>query len=54
MLCPKCGRAMKNVKHFEKNRSYQYNQCACTFKTHQKRIHFDEVETNQNYKGGSI
>lgn len=49
MLCPKCGRKMTNVKHFEKERRYQYNQCECTFKTHQKRIHFDEMETNQNY-----
>lgn len=49
MLCPKCGRKMKNIKHFEQGRNYQYNQCGCTFKTHKKRIHFDEIETKQNY-----
>ena len=49
MLCPKCGRKMKNIKHYEKDKSYQFYQCVCTFKTHNKRIHYDECETNQNY-----
>ena len=50
MLCPKCGRTMKNVKHFEEGRSYQFNRCKCLFTTHKKRIHFDDdKETNQNY-----
>ena len=52
MLCPMCGRVMKNVMHYESGRSYQYNRCECTFKTHQKRIHYDEVETKQNYIKG--
>lgn len=51
MLCPKCGKTMKNVKHFEEGRSYQFNRCKCLFTTHKKRIHFDDdKETNQNYK----
>lgn len=50
MLCPKCGKTMKNVKHFEIGRCYQFNRCKCLFTTHKKRIHFDEKETNQNYK----
>lgn len=50
MLCPKCGRVMKNVMHFEQGKNYQYNRCQCLFETHQKRIHYDEIETSQNYK----
>ena len=50
MLCPRCGKKMKNVKHYEQDRSYQFYQCECTFTTHKKRIHYDEVETKQNYK----
>ena len=49
MLCPKCGKPMKNVKHYEAGRSYQYNRCECAMRTHQKRIHYEEVETKQNY-----
>ena len=49
MLCPKCGKEMKNVKHYEDGRSFQYYRCECLLRTHQKRIHDDEVETNQNY-----
>lgn len=47
MLCPKCGRTMKNIKHFEPGRNYQFNVCKCMFQTHQKRIHFDE-ETKED------
>ena len=50
VLCPKCGRIMKNVKHYENGRSYQFYQCSCANTTHQKRIHYDEKETKQNYK----
>lgn len=50
MLCPKCGRAMKNIKHYEKGKNYQFYQCSCMFQTHQKRIHYDNIETKQNYK----
>lgn len=49
MLCPKCGREMKNVHHYEKDKKYQFYKCPCMLTTHQKRIHYDEVETNQNY-----
>lgn len=43
MLCPKCGKSMKNVMHFEKNKNYQFSQCNyCYNKTKNKRIHFSE------------
>lgn len=42
MLCPKCGKQMKNVKHFEAGLNYQFNVCKCMFRTHRKRIHFDD------------
>lgn len=51
MLCPKCGRVMKNVKHFEKGKSYQFYRCECMEMTHPKRVHYDDsIETMQNYK----
>lgn len=53
MLCPKCGKTMKNVKHFERGRCYQFNRCKCLFTTHKKRIHFDDdkITSNTVYRG---
>lgn len=43
MICPKCLKKMKNVIHFEKDKSYMYHQCKkCNINTHKKRIHYDE------------
>ena len=44
MRCPKCSKEMKNVIHYEKGRSYQFNQCKCMTKTHVKRIHYNELD----------
>lgn len=44
MRCPKCGKEMQNIIHYEKGRSYQFNQCKCMTKTHVKRIHYNEPD----------
>ena len=45
MRCPKCGREMKNVMHFESGKDYQYNRCKhCLERTKQKRIHYEDFE----------
>lgn len=45
MRCPKCNNEMKNVMRFEYGKSFAFHECErCHTKTHQKRIHFDEVE----------
>lgn len=51
MLCPRCSRSMKNVMHFEKGKSYQFNLCSkCYNRTKNKRIHYEDnlkkVQTN--------
>jgi len=51
MMCPKCGREMKNVLHFEDGRKYQYNKCPwCLYKTKNKRMHLDEETKNERSK----
>lgn len=53
--CPKCGRMMHKVMHFEKEVSYAYHLCKnCITKTHKKRIHYDDIynETTQKCTGG--
>lgn len=45
MRCPRCGSETKNVMHFEIGKSYAFHECSkCHAKTHQKRIHFEEVK----------
>ncbi len=44
MLCPRCNKNMKNIKHFEKDKRYQYNECTiCHEKTKNKRIHYEDI-----------
>lgn len=55
--CPKCGKKMNTVMHFEKGSNYAYHSCSsCIIHTHRKRIHYedfqDEYLTTQNYYGG--
>ncbi len=45
MRCPKCGAETKNIMHFENGKNFAYHECSkCRTKTHQKRIHFEEVK----------
>lgn len=49
MKCPKCGNEMKNVMRFENGKNYAFHKCnKCHTKTHQKRIHFDEIGAENN------
>ena len=51
MLCPKCGREMNNVLHFEEEKNFQYNICKhCNKRTKNKRIHYEEVEKGRKVK----
>jgi len=53
MICRKCGKKMKNVLHFEKDRDYQYNECSkCCERTKKKRIHYDEFSKLDIIKRG--
>ena len=48
MKCPNCNNKMKDVIHFEKDRSYAYHKCnKCNTKTHKKRIHFEDIKENK-------
>ena len=48
MKCPKCGSEMKTVMRFEEGKSFAFNECKnCYTKTHNKRIHFEEIN-NEN------
>ena len=50
MKCPRCKTEMKSVMHFEKGKNFAFHECkSCLAKTHQKRIHFEEMERrNEN------
>jgi Zn ribbon nucleic-acid-binding protein len=49
MKCPRCKNEMKNVMHFEDGKNFAFHECKkCHTKTHQKRIHFEEVNKNEN------
>ena len=51
MRCPRCGHEMSNVMHFEENKDYAYHSCKnCKERTHQKRIHYEELEKRQRNK----
>ena len=44
MKCPKCGNEMKNKMHFENGKEFAYHECTkCKQKTHQKRIHYEDI-----------
>lgn len=48
MRCPMCGKIMKNIMHFEKDKNYAFHECpGCYVRTHKKRIHFEDVQ-NEN------
>ena len=41
MFCPKCGKRMIRVMHFDKDINYQFNKCSnikCNFETKKKKI----------------
>lgn len=41
MFCPKCGKRMNRVMHFDKDDNYQFNKCSnikCNFVTKKKKI----------------
>ena len=43
-----CGKIMKNIMHFEKDKNYAFHECpGCYVRTHKKRIHFEDVQ-NEN------
>ena len=45
MICPMCGKTMKNIMHFEKDKNYAFHECpGCYVRTHKKRIHFEDVK----------
>lgn len=49
MICPNCKREMKTVMHFENGKSFAFHECKhCYTKTHQKRIHFEEIGEKEN------
>lgn len=49
MKCPNCKNNMKNVMHFEHGKNYAFHECKnCRTQTHQKRIHFDELNNKEN------
>ena len=49
MICPNCKREMKTVMHFEQGKTFAFHECKhCRTKTHQKRIHFEELEDRNN------
>lgn len=51
MRCPRCNREMKSAMHFEVGKQYAYHVCLkCRQQTHQKRIHFEEVERGVKYE----
>lgn len=51
MKCPNCRKEMKNVMHFENGKNFAFHECrSCNIKTHQKRIHFDEIERGDDNK----
>ena len=44
MKCPNCNNKMSDILHFEKGKNFAYHKCkCCNTKTHQKRIHFEEL-----------
>lgn len=49
MKCPNCNKEMKTVMHFENGKTFAFHECKhCRTKTHQKRIHFEELEGKNN------
>ena len=49
MKCPKCGNDMKTIMRFEEGKNFAFHECKkCHIKTHQKRIHFEEVKKGNN------
>lgn len=41
MFCPKCGKKMNKIMHFEKDGNYQFNRCSnnkCNFETRKKKL----------------
>ena len=49
MKCPFCGSEMKTIMHFESGKNFAFHQCVkCHIKTHQKRIHFEDLK-NEKY-----
>jgi Zn ribbon nucleic-acid-binding protein len=54
MKCPKCKNEMKTVMHFENGKTFAFHECKyCRTKTHQKRIHFEEIEEKNNNENTS-
>ena len=54
MICPNCKREMKTVMHFENGKSFVFHECKhCYTKTHQKRIHFEELEEKNRNENSS-
>lgn len=50
MRCPRCGNEMKIAMHFENGKDFAYHYCKkCQQKTHQKRIHYEEIEKGNIY-----
>ena len=48
MKCPFCGSEMKTIMHFEGGKNFAFHQCVkCHMKTHQKRIHFEEIKNEK-------
>lgn len=51
LLCPKCGRKMNNVMHFDSNSSYQYKRCPfCFYESKNKRLYLNTLynDTDKN------
>ena len=49
MKCPKCGKEMSNMMHFESGKDYAYHSCKhCRKMTHRKRIHYEEFEREKS------
>lgn len=51
MKCPHCGNEMKNIMHFENGKQFAFHECRnCFTKTHQKRIHFEDLKKGDSYE----
>ena len=54
MICPNCKKEMKTVMHFEQGKTFAFHKCKhCHTKTHQKRIHFEDLEEKNNNENKS-
>lgn len=47
MFCPKCGKRMNYVMHFEKDKSLQFYRCKCFFRTNYKILNLNNLNSNK-------